>query len=294
MKLTVTMLLMVNMAIPPELHAFPKCEENRMFSAEEYWFWEGYLGVEILSEDEEFLEGRLRHDRSICFSVERAILEGSLEKTKGYKRAVEEWFNRIPIEPDNWIDEDAVDILQGRQRIEAITGIAFPSRSGWARWWNENQDYLLWSDEENRLVIVEKAKQARAPMVEDFEDIDAVEYWLLRARNWISELQEQDDYITGLAWIPPEGDRKVRIHKNLISNRDDKEKGYLLAVRQIILDGVALSGLTDEELDELVGQLQGLTGERFHGKQAWLDWWRLNENNLELSQNGTKLVLKQE
>jgi hypothetical protein len=265
------------------------CKERNQFSAHEYWFWQGYLGVEKILEKGDALQGRLSSDPTVCFEVKLRDLGDPAAHALGSKMAIEEWFNRIPLDPKAW-DSDP-EVAFARKRLKEITGLSFESREALKNWWVANQDYLIWSNEESRLVVSEQAKAARSPVLDVFEDIEASEYWFLAARDWISKARKEGEFLLAEAWYPPHGSKRVRVKLGSLDDRRAKEKGMQLAVRNLILDGISLPELGDEGRQEILRRLRKLTGLNFKESKEWIEWWEKNQDKLVLSKDEKHLVV---
>ena len=112
-------LIVATMSRSPAARAdeqLPECEEYRRFSAEDYWFWEGYLGFTDIKKSRGEISGRLTLDPSICFRVEADTLDDQAARPRGYKEAVSQWYLRIPEAEDRWNDPD---VVRARERKAA-------------------------------------------------------------------------------------------------------------------------------------------------------------------------------
>lgn len=275
---------------PVRAETLQDCREWRDFSAVDYWFWDGYLGLTDLVDTGTKRQGRLAHEPSICFKVDLKNLDNWLARTKGYKRAIDEWFKWVPLGKESW--SKSPKALQARKRIEEITGETFDSREEWKKWWIENSDYLIWSDKEARLVVSAQAKEAGRPIVEEIEEISPSDYWYLFARGWLEDVKEQAGFIRAKAWIPPEGYQKVRVRKELLDNRQKKQEGYVRAMKNLILDGLALPQLQGKELEKVMARVRSLTDVNYESRDEWIQWWNNNQDSLVLSEDGERLTVK--
>ncbi len=263
-----------------------ECQTVREFSGVNYWLWEGYVGVEDVIDDGVMLTGRVSSDLGICFRVSRLALKNPLARTQGYKLAVMEWFKRLPKQAEQWETDPESRIA--RQHLEILTGQDFPSQEQWTEWWEENNDYLLWSDAVGHLIIDEEAKLAQTPVVEAGE-ITATQYWFWQARNWLKDIREDGVFIRGQGWTE-HGYQKFRISKGALRDRTAKEEGYKEAVRGYILGGVALPELKGAALEQFMARLRDLTGESFQKREEWVEWWNEHKDRLVLSTDGRRLV----
>ena len=267
----------------------PPCREERQFSGSQYWFWEGYLGVTDVTDIDSERKGRLSNDPAICFRVPLTELDDHLARTRGYKESIVQWLERLPQEAGEW----GKDAQPARQKIRVLTGRDFSSLAEFQRWWEENNDYLLWSENAKQMVVDEQAKRtevAIAPL-ESVYDITPERYWLFEGMGWLGNITENGDHLMARAWS---GDREisVRVMKAALADRESKEKGYRSAVMDIIENRLMLTELGDESLKSLLPRLRELTGENFADRQSWIDWWNINKDSLVLSENGRHLVVR--
>jgi hypothetical protein len=267
-----------------------ECRETRPVSAEDYWFWEGYRGVTQTADHGTGRKALLAGETGICLRVELGELSDPAGRTRGYKRAIEEWFNRIPVDPEPWSSDP--DVVEGRKRVEYMTGLRFAERDDWKNWWVQNRDYLRWSDSAARLIVSLEAQRSRLPLDIAYEDIPAEEYWFFRGRGWFAEDREEGGYLLGTAWIPPEGSTKVRVEKGELAERSAKELGYRRAAESLVLDGVMLPELKGAELAEIMAKLRALTEEQYNERAKWIEWWNRNGEHLRLSEDGERLTAR--
>lgn len=266
-----------------------ECSTYR-YSAEEYWFWEGYLGFANVEEQGDEIFGRLLGDPSICFRVEVAELDDPAARTRGYKEAIEQWYLRIPDAADRWSDPD---VVRAREALARLTGERFDQRADLKSWLAENNDYLLFSEEEGHLTVVKEAKKSGRPLVQAAGKISASQYWSLEGRGWILESFDRGDVLVLRAWIPPDqGGLLVKVNKAELDDRSSKEDGYRHAVGLMILDGVGLKGLSDAGFKKLATRLESITGESYSTASEWIEWWNRNKDDLVLSSDGHRLTVR--
>lgn len=266
------------------------CAEVRDLSPRAYWFWDGYLGFTEVADRAGLREGRLLVDRATCFRIELASLEEPSARTQGYKRAIREWFKLVPLEAQAWISDTAVLLI--RRRLEDLTGQPFPRREDWKRWWVENADFLEWSEDAGRLVVVEDAKREGRRITAEIRQIDAVEYWFLHGLDRLKDVREMEGTLRATAWVPPEGDREVRVGASEVLDLAAKQQGYRLALRNLVLDGIAIPGLSERSREELVAKLRRMTDLDLSSSQEWIAWWNENKDNLILSEDSERLVVR--
>jgi hypothetical protein len=264
------------------------CREVRESSGVNYWFWQGYQGVEDMIDEGPAVTGHLSPDPGICLRVLRSELHEPSARTQGYKLAVLEWFKRLPMALEQW--ETDPEGFTARQHLRALTGQDFSSRQQWTEWWAENNEYLFWSDTVGRLIVDEKGKLARTPVTEKVGGITATHYWFLQAREWLKDVRDDGEFISGQGWTE-HGYIKFRVPKSVLRDRAAKEEGYKEAVKGYIVGGVALPGLKDETAEKFIVRLRELTGEEFLGREEWVQWWEENKDSLVLSEDGQRLIV---
>jgi hypothetical protein len=254
----------------------------------QYWFWEAYFGHVDVHDFTHERWGRLGIDPSICFRIAKVVVENEELRTAGYRQAVNELLQ--------WISEDpATTDEEGRraeQQLEKITGERFDSRAEWTEWWERSEPYVTWSDDEQRLVVVEEAQAAGETVHEDALMLDAEEYWFYDARGWISQDETVGDFIYGAVLIPPHA-FNFRVAEADLVGRDAKERGYRRALDNLFVDGLLLDDLSDADTGRVIERIAALTGESRPDRAAWVTWWRENRDRLVLSPAGDHLIVSQ-
>jgi len=267
---------------------YPPCREVRSFDAMQYWFWEAYFGHVDVHDFTHERWGRLGIDPSICFRIAKVVVENEELRTAGYRQAVTELLQ--------WVGEDpAVQDEEGRraeQQLEKITGEHFDTLAEWTDWWEHSEPYVTWSDEEQRLVVVEEAQAAGEAVHEDALLLDAEEYWFYHARGWISDNETVGDVIYGAVLIPPHS-FNFRVAETDLATRDAKQRGYRRALDNLFVDGLLLDNLSDADARRITERIVALTGESLPDRAAWVTWWNENRDRLVLSPAGDHLVVSQ-
>ena len=90
----------------------------------------------------------------------------------------------------------------------------------------------------------------------------------------------------------PPHDVNYRVLSTGLQDRAAKERGYRRALDNLFVDGLLLPGLQGNNLDTLIDQISGLTGERHDDRESWVAWWNLNRERLVLSAAGDRLVVR--
>jgi hypothetical protein len=270
--------------------AQPKCQETRSFTAERYWFWHAYLGVTAVVDNDAVRRGRLVFKPSICFQVDRESLEDELARTHGYKEAFQEWLKRIPGDSAQW-PEDNEEAMVARRPLQNIAGREFAAPRDVKQWWIENHDYLVWSGEAGHLVVDESAKRDKTPVAKQVPEVSAIEYWSFAASGALRDSFEKDGFLYMTAWIPPEGEQEFRTKKSGLADRHAKLAGFRHALAVLVLDGVAIKQIRGPALEKRMERLRDLTALPFQNREQWISWFERNKNNLELSADGTHLIV---
>jgi hypothetical protein len=268
--------------------ALPPCAEQRVFTAEEYWFWDGYSGVTDVRDSEGIRKGRLAADVKVCFSVTVADTTDPMARTRGYREAVQEWFKALPREQRDW---DSATAKTVRSRLETLTGLDLPSRQAWTDWWVANGRYLRWSSQQNHLVVDAEARQRGTPLIDDRQEISAVNYWFYEGQGFVLEQRIEGAFVLARVFTG-ERTEEIRVPAAALQDRTTKEQGYRLAVERLIGERLSMPSLKGTELQQVIDRLSKLTGQTFQDRAPWLRWWEQNKNRLVLSPDGERLVNK--
>jgi hypothetical protein len=268
------------------------CQEERRFTGEQYWFWEGYLGIGDVVDVEKERRGHLLSDRNICFTVQLDELQDSVVRVRGYKRAIEEWLKVLYGNKDKKWDSDTQQ-LAARNKIRSLTGQDFPSLAALRKWWADNSDYLVWSEDKKQLVVDDASKRTNSPIapLNPIQNITAERYWFYDGMGWLKDLINENEYVRAKAWSGDE-ETQVRILKSDLADKRSKEAGYRQAVQHIILERLAVPELRNADLSDLIQRLRDITTETFGDRESWINWWQTNKNKLILSEDGKRLIVK--
>ncbi|MFQ5745426.1 MAG: hypothetical protein ACE5HV_17875 [Acidobacteriota bacterium] len=273
----------------PQQVVLRQCAEIRRLDAGQYWFWDAYFGLAELQDAEGERFGRLSFDPQVCFRVQLEGLNDPSARTRGYRQAI--------VELMKWVAERAdpegkeVNSAAARLQLEKVTGRQFATHEAWTRWWNENKDFLWWSVESGHLEVDEVAKRAGAPLNDDFMLLKAEDYWFYSARGWIVRSRQVGDFIQGSVLIPPHG-YTFRIREADLDDRQAKERGYRLALENLIFDGLKLPELQGTSPQWIIAQLGRISGEHFQDRDSWISWWEENKDRLQLSADGRRLTVR--
>ena len=266
---------------------YPACREVRNLDAMQYWFWDGYFGLVDVHDFTHERWGRLGLDPAVCFRIALVVVDNPQLKSAGYRQAVIELLPWVA-DDDSSRDDSAKLAIE---RLERITGKDFDDRAEWTAWWEASHDFVMWSEEEQRLILVPEAQAAGETVHTDALTLEPEEYWFYAGRGWLSEKEPLGDFVFGSVLIPPH-DLNYRVLSAGLQDRAAKEKGYRRALDNLFVDGLLLPGLQGDSLGTLIDQISGLTGESHDDRDAWVAWWNLNRESLVLSPAGDRLVVR--
>lgn len=264
---------------------YPPCREVRNLDAMQYWFWDAYFGHVDVHDFTHERWGRLAVEPTVCFRIALVIIDNPQLRTAGYRQAVTELLQ--------WAQDDEEEAETERifRQLERITGEDFDSRAAWAEWWVESEPFVIWSPEDEKLVVVEDAQQAGEIVHEDALMLEPEEYWFYEGRGWIVEGEVVGEQMFGSVTIPPH-DFNFRISAADLQDRVAKERGYRRALDNLFVDGLLLPDLGESRVARIVGRLGALTGETHADRDAWVTWWQRNRERLVLSPAGDRLVVR--
>lgn len=263
------------------------CREVRSLDAMEYWFWDAFSGFSEVQDLEQERLGRFVIDPGICFRIALITLDNSQQKNAGIRQAVSEL---IMWTADGNPDEETAE--RAMRRLKQITEENFDTYTEWTAWWETRKNYVLWSEEEARLIVIISAMEAGEPIHHEAIVLAAEEYWFYAGRGWILESEPVGRYVLGTVLIPPH-DFNFRILEADLVDRDAKERGYLRALENMIVDGLLLPELLGDSLESIIAQIATLTGESYVDRHSWVDWWNTNGDSLILSASGNRLIVRQ-
>ncbi len=263
-----------------------RCREMRTLDAMEYWFWDAFSGLtDVIDISQERL-GRLAIDRRICFRIALVTLENPQQKNAGVRQAVSELIM--------WVAEAELDkdsAKRAGEQLELITGEEFDTYDEWAGWWEPRSDFVLWSDEEDRLIVVTSAMEAGEAIHDEAMVLTAEEYWFYTGRGWVSESEPVGDYVLGTVLIPPH-DFNFRIEATELDSRGAKERGLRRALGNMIVDGLLSPQLRADNLALIIEHIAALTEESYADRDSWVAWWNTYGDRLVLSASGDRLIVR--
>jgi len=142
---------------------FP-CESYKEILAEAYW----NIGYELPylweRKKNEYVYARSNFRHIGCIKVKDSSLEHIGPHTRAAKNWMKIWINRSDYDRGFHIvgGEDGKSHEIGPKiidRMQEVSGLRFKEQREWQRWWKENSDFLIWSNEKGVLVVDDQAKQ---------------------------------------------------------------------------------------------------------------------------------------
>ena len=266
-----------------------ECVDVTVFSAEEYWFWHAYSGVRDIKDRNGVRVGRRLSGAGDCFEVSVSSLDAEKDRTRGYRRAFEELLNAIPAELENWSDEP--EVILARNRVEKLTGLRFEAPIDVGNWWQENRDFIAWSSKTQTLTVDIEAERLGKPVLEDSVEASAAEYWSLWGQDRLEDVTVKGAYLYATAWIPPEGQERIRVQQKNLQDQDQKLQGLLHALSVLMFDGLMLTEIKGRDLEQIMAQLRLVTSQAFNTREEWISWYQKNSHLLLLSEDGEHLVV---
>jgi hypothetical protein len=263
------------------------CREVRSLDALQYWFWDGYSGLVDVHDFTHERWGRLGLEPSICFRIALVLVDDPQQKSAGYRQAVNELIQWVVDDGD--ADDDNAKLAA--TQLKRLTGEDFDTPADWSTWWEESRDFVMWSEDKERLVVVTEALASGEVVHDNALLLDAEEYWFDAARGWMSATAPVGEYVFGSVLIPPH-DFNFRAYSDQLDDRGAKERGYRRALENLFVDGLLLSDLAGKGLETVIGQISSLTEESFVDRGSWVAWWNRSRDRLTLSADGTRLVVR--
>jgi hypothetical protein len=263
------------------------CREVRSLDALQYWFWDGYSGLVDVHDFTHERWGRIALDPSICFRIALVVVDDPRQRSAGYRQAVAELI--LWVTENDGVDDEDTELATAQ--LERLTGEDFGRREDWAAWWERSRDFMMWSEDDGHLVVVAEAREVGAAVHDNALILEAEEFWFYDARGWVSESAPVGEFIFGTVRIPPH-DFNFRADSADLENRRAKESGYRRALASLFIDGVETEQLDDAALTSIIEQISALTGENLGSRAAWLDWWSANGDDLVLSEDGRRMVVR--
>lgn len=303
------------------------CAQSYSSQPYEYWFWKGYKGVsrEVLNEDPIIFRPAV--NPNFCITVPEQKLRDRESIDRGYRLAARTWIYLI--DPDQWESEST---RVKRDGVARLIGHDFSSYEELTAWWEQNSEFLTWSDENHWLEIRKTDWQIAHPNAWSLPpDESVVERLRDQGPAWFywSDFQVNDPGLFGSAIL----DREARLRglklfvsdsiEVLTGDRQRRTREYLLRLtgkeyttEDEWYDALHAIPFNDPRYNEswkatgmvadlcLRGQsgihcpaaalklLKELTGNPFDSPQQWVQWWHNNARRIELSLDGRTLLTR--
>ena len=227
----------------------------------EYWFWQAYKGVRSRSQSSDGIIFRPATDSSVCIVIDgksMSFWSDPKQITLGYAEAARSWFWLI--EPDEWESTRTKEI---RLELTRLLGKEFSSYADLEKWWNQNNEHLVWSGKDEFLEVHEATPQelahsytyrlAHPPTV-----LTAVETF--RVHSYLASSQMASGKVEELTGS---------FHAALY-DREARLRGLKLAAGDFI---DVLNGERERRAREF---LESVTGKRFATKAEWENFFSGN------------------
>lgn len=264
------------------------CTREMRIGSQQYWSLAKTGSLLRTYEEGGFIKGRIAATPGLCVGLPKTETDDPRGRTEGYREAVlfftQKWSSPASFPMGGSPQEE----------LKKLTGQEFASARDAQLWVGQNASYLVWSPEQDRLVIDEYAKRvkpASAAPQED-RDISAEEYWYLQAQRLVRTAGADGDY----RLIEVQNDHqqwvRERVLESKLADLEMKRKGYIRATQSLLrtLFRTAKGDPGNEDVMFLLGQL---TGENFREEDQWSQWNRdHNIYSLVLSSDGDHLVAK--
>jgi len=305
------------------------CAQWQSSQPYEYWFWKGYKGVsrEVLNEDPIIFRPAV--NPNFCITVPAQKLRDRESIDRGYRLAARTWIYLI--DPDQWESESTRVMRDG---VARLIGHDFSSYEELTSWWEQNSEFLTWSDEDHWLEIHKTDWQIAHPNARSLPPEESV---VERIRNrgpvWFywSDFQVNDVGLFGSATF----DREAKLRglklfvadsiEVLTGDRQRRTREYLLRLtgKEYTTEGewygalhaVRFNDPRYNESQKATGMvadlclrpqsgihcpvaalkvLKELTGNTFDSPEQWVQWWRNNARRIELSRDGRTLLTRRD
>ena len=167
-EFVLAVLMIWNLYYVPTANANPDinkiCDSYKEVSAEVYW--DSFYEIPFFAEKEEgkYIYARSRMRKPGCIKVKKDTLKEIGPRTRRAKYWMKIWINRSDYNRGLYtvVGEDGKSRNIGPKIIDQmheVSGLSYKEQRKWQRWWKENKDFLVWSNEKGTLVIDDQAKQ---------------------------------------------------------------------------------------------------------------------------------------
>ena len=267
-----------NSAGETDLKTAQPCENRVTLEIRSYWYYELYFGIEEIKDEQGQRTGRVRNGNHSCFSVALKDLKDPMERTHGYKDALQEILRYRSI----YIQLGNDDPKARFGRAQKFVGQNFETQKDMQKWWYENKDYVLWSAKSNQLIVDEKSKSDQNPVSKEYGSVLAHEYWYSRLMNRIRNETRKGETLKADMWTY-HGYRGITLPLNDLKEPGAKEMGYLYAVSEVIQSYLSSNTLSEDQTNIYIERLQSWTGQPYTRPEKWNRWWKKYHDHLKYS-----------
>jgi hypothetical protein len=266
------------------------CTKEKKLTGHEYWFYELTVGVEHSAQTETEIAGRSlgAPPFDFCFRVPVAEVQDASERTKGYVEGIGRLSTSLASDKQAWnTDERSVEV---RAKIENVTGQKFKTPSEFGRWYDD-RDFLQWSDARSMLLLDLQAKKEQRRITElDVVEITPENYWTLEGAGHLSDSTREGEWQRGRYW---DGftERRFKISAAALQDRTARESGYKKAAKVLANQLDRRRSPDPKWLSQTLERYQQLTGQRFTKASDWVEWCKVNCDQLKLAADGQRLTL---
>jgi hypothetical protein len=275
----------------PHKYAPPApCSNEKKLTGHEYWFYELTVGVEHSSQTETEILGRSlgAPPFDFCFRVPVAEVWEPTERTKGYVEGIGRLSVGLSAEKQAWAtDERTTEV---RAKIENVSGLKFKTPADFGKWYDD-RDFLHWSDAHSALAVDLQAKKEQRRITEiDVVEISPESYWTLEGSGHLSESAREGDLMRGRYW-DGFNERRFKIPVSALADRGARENGYKKAAK-VLANQLDRRRAPDAKwLNATLGRYENLTGQHFGRPEDWVQWCKVNCDQLKLAADGQRLTL---
>lgn len=273
------------------------CTKLTMITQESLGFKEAELNIKEIKHFKTDPDLNMRSIRGRSISNPKACFmtfwrpTDQLARTRGYMFAIEKWISLYPLSHrfDWWPDWINIQV-----RLSQLTGKMFQSKKELRKWWNENKDYLTAQKSFGQLIVDNKAKTSKKVISKVFKmDISAENYWSVVSQDSFFDQWEDEQYIYGQAWeYSSEFIYYAKVLKSEVTKRNPKEKAFLDLLRFMATQENKNYESRTTFSNSRYHQIKRITGKPFKSSKELAEWWKANKDNLTLSDDGKRLVVR--
>jgi hypothetical protein len=277
-------------ALPHKYAAPGPCSNEKKLTGHEYWFYELTVGVEHSSQSETEISGRSlgAPPFDFCFHVPVAEVADGVERTKGYVEGVGRLSVALSADKQVWAtDERTTEV---RAKIENVSGLKFKTPADFGKWYDD-RDFLHWSESRSVLALDLQAKKDQRRITElDVVEITPESYWTLEGSGHLSDSSREGDVMRGRYW---DGftERRFKIPAAALADRSARENGYKKAAKALASQLDHRRAPDTKWLNATLGRYENLTGQHFARPEDWVQWCKVNCDQLKLAADGQRLTL---